>query len=135
MNSPSQNAWIKLVVILIIPLTLISYWMFSSRPKPPARRELVVVGVGLYVKRNPDTHKYEVRKIFPYSPAEKAGLITGLVLNRVNGSLVETRSIKELSTLLLGNVGSKVTLELIDLNGTSTNVELLRAPFVNRSTR
>ena len=68
----------------------------------------MVVGVGLFVFQDPDTQQCVVTRIFPNSPAEKAGLAPGLVLNKVGGVPAATKNIKELSKLLMrGPVGNK----------------------------
>ncbi len=112
-----------------------AYWFTSTRPKKVVNPPLVVVGVGLYLGRNQETHKFVVSRIFPNSPAEKAGLVPGLILNKVNNVLAEEKKIKELSKLLMGPVGTKVILETIDPNDNTNQVELLREEFVNHSGR
>jgi C-terminal processing protease CtpA/Prc len=121
-------------VIIIGLIAAGTYWLWPHR-KAPTKPSLVVAGVGLYLGRNQETHKFEVRKVFPNSPAEKAGVMPGLVLNKVNDTLAETNTIKGLSALLMGPVGSKVMVELIDTNGTAETVEMIREKFVNKSTQ
>lgn len=99
--------------------------------KPP----FAAVGVGMYLERDKETHKFVISRIFPNSPAEKAGLVPGLVLNKINNALTETNSPKNISALLMGTVGSKVVLEMIDSNDVTNQVEITREQFVNHSTR
>ena len=121
------------VVVVIILLALGIYWFFSNRPQKVVGRPLVVVGVGLYLSRDQETHKFQITKIFPNSPAEKAGLAPGLVLNKVDGVVAEQKNIKEVSLLLRGPVGSKVMVETVDANGATNAVEITREQFVNKS--
>jgi C-terminal processing protease CtpA/Prc len=122
---------VTVVILAIVGLN----WFKKPVSKLPAQPPLTVVGVGLYLGRNEETRKFEVRKIFRGSPAEKAGITTGVVLNKVNDALAETNTIKQLSALLMGPVGTKVTLEIIDANGATQQVVLLREPFLNRASQ
>lgn len=109
-------------------------WKKIHAHPAPASPPLAIVGVGLYLGRNQQTREFEVRKVFPNSPAEKAGLVPGLILYKVDNVLAETKNIKDLSKLLTGPVGSKVTVEMTDTNnGETKRVELLREQFLNRS--
>lgn len=135
MSTNSRSRSVAIVVAILVVLFGIGGYWWLRQPKPHARRPpLAVVGVGLYLGRNKDTHKFEVTRIFPNSPAEKAGLIPGLVLNKVGNSLAETNNIKQLSALLMGPAGSIVTVEVIDTNGTASSVDMIREKFVNKST-
>jgi C-terminal processing protease CtpA/Prc len=110
------------------------WWHKASQPKPVVKPPLTIVGVGLYLGRDQATHKFVVRKVFPNSPAEKAGIVPGLVLNKVGDVFAETKNIKELSALLMGPEGSTVTVEMLNTNDSATtNLELIRKKFVNRS--
>jgi C-terminal processing protease CtpA/Prc len=119
------------VILAVVGLN----WFKKPVSKPPARPSLMVVGVGLYVARNQETRKFEVRRVFPGSPAQKAGVLPGVVLNKVNDALAETNSINQLSALLIGPVGTRVVLEIVDAKGDMRQVELVREPFINRSAR
>jgi C-terminal processing protease CtpA/Prc len=122
--------------VFIILLAVGAYWFMSRHPKPVvAKPQLAIVGVGLFLGRNQETHKFEVRKVFPNSPAEKAGLFPGLILNKVNNIVVEEKTIKELSALLMGAVGTKVIVEVIDSKDVTNDVEIICEQFINRSTQ
>lgn len=129
-------AKLKMIIATAAGVALLSaggYWLIT-RHKPPGRPPLTYIGTGLYLGRNQQTRKFEVRRIFPNSPAEKAGLVPGLVLNKVNEALAETNNIKQLSELLNGPAGTRVTVEVIDTKGATNDVELVRELFVNKST-
>jgi C-terminal processing protease CtpA/Prc len=130
----SKKSTIGLIagIIGVLVITMGLYW-YLHRPKPKAKPSLIVAGVGLYLGRNQETRKFEVRKVFANSPAEKSGIAPGLILNKVGDVLAETKNIKELSALLMGPVGSKVTVEMMDSNGVTSVVELTREKFVNKS--
>jgi hypothetical protein len=103
--------------------------------KPPRENKPAVVsGVGLSLERDAETHQLVVKRTFPNSPAEEAGIASGLVLNKVNGVLAEEKSINEVSALLRGAAGTEVALEFIDPeNGTTNQVQLTRRSFDKRS--
>jgi RNA polymerase sigma factor (sigma-70 family) len=111
------------------------YFVYHATHRPAAHGQppLAIVGVGLYLGRNQATHQFEVRRVFPNSPADRAGVAPGLIVNKVGNVLAETKSIKELSQLLSGPVGTKVTVEILDTNGQRNVVELVREQFLNRS--
>lgn len=121
------------LAVFILSIAVGAYWFTSNRPKKVVNKPLTIVGVGLYVIRDPKTRQFQVTRIFPNSPAEKAGLIPGVILNKVDHLLAETNNIKGLSALLRGPVGSKVILETIDPSGATNEVQLTREQFVNHS--
>lgn len=137
MNAVSGNhASFRIGVTVAIALLVIgAYWFIWGRPKKAIDPPLVIVGVGLYVFQDPETHQCTVTRIFPNSPAEKAGLAPGLILNKVGGVPAATKNIKELSKLLMGPEGTKVVIETIDVNGDTNQVEVTREQFINHSTR
>ena len=111
-------------------------WVRHSHAPKPARVEKrpVVSGVGLNLSRDQNTQQFIVKKTLPNSPAEAAGIASGLVLSKVDGVAVEEKTLNEVSALLRGKAGTKVALELIDPeNGTTNQVELTRSRFENRS--
>lgn len=118
-------------VILVIVMGIHRFKKHAMQA--PAEPPLTVVGVGLLVGKNEEGGKYYVRRVFPASPAEKAGIAPGVILNKIDNALVETNNIKQLSSLLLGRIGTKVRLEIINANGDTAELEVIRQPFVNRS--
>lgn len=104
-----------------------------ARELPP--KDATVTGVGVLVTRN-DDGKFEITRVFPNSPAEKAGLAKGLLLTKIGNVATETKQRGELFKLLIGPVGSKVVLEVSDKNGDNVRtVEIIREQFLNRSGR
>ena len=75
-----------------------------------------------------------VTRIFPDSPAAKAGLPTGILLDAIDDVRIDKLPINDVSALLRGPAGSKVTLEIYDRDRNETNrLELIREDFNNRS--
>ena len=133
----AEKRGIWLLVLTVAVIAFAGWWFFLRKPviirqhpQPPAE----TVGVGLYLGRNQKTHKFEVRRVFPDSPAAQAGITPGLILNKVGEVDAESRNIKDLSKLLTGPVGSTVHLEMLDTNGTATELDIVRQKFLNRST-
>jgi hypothetical protein len=124
------------MLVILLAGAGVLYWLIQpelKQPKPPAK-PAAITGIGLFVGRDQDTHQFVVRRTFPNSPAAKAGIASGLILNKVDGMLAETNSINQLSAMLRGPVGTKVALEFIDPQaGTTNQLELVREEFENRS--
>jgi carboxyl-terminal processing protease len=105
----------------------------SDEDRPVKPKDATVVGVGVLVTRN-DDGKFEITRVFPNSPAEKAGLAKGLLLTKVGNVVTETKQRGELFKLLTGPVGSKVALQVSEKNGDNARtVEIIREQFLNRS--
>jgi C-terminal processing protease CtpA/Prc len=120
--------------VAVILLLIVGIHRFKKHTaQAPAEPPLTVVGVGLLVGKNEEGGKYYVRKVFPASPAEKAGIVPGVILNKIDNALVETNNVKQLASLLIGRIGTKVQLEIINANGDTAELEVIRQPFVNRS--
>jgi len=67
------------------------------------------------------------RCTLPHTPASRAGLVPGLVVREIDGTPTEGKLPKECVDMLRGAVGTKVRLELVDLENSKTNtVELTR---------
>jgi hypothetical protein len=132
-NGNSEKAGgLKIILALMIVLVASAVgWCMYAWPKITEKPSSIRVGVGLYLGQNSDTHQFEIRKIFPHSPADKAGLVPGLIVNKVGG--VTPNSLKDLNTLLIGPEQSKVIVEVIDPNGATNEVEITREKFVNKS--
>jgi C-terminal processing protease CtpA/Prc len=131
-GNSEKTGGLKIILALVIVLVALAIgWCMYAWPKMTEKSSSIRVGVGLYMDRNQDTHQFEIKKIFPHSPADKAGLVPGLIVNKVGG--VTPNSLKDLNTLLIGPVQSKVIVEVIDPNGVTNQVEITREKFVNKS--
>jgi C-terminal processing protease CtpA/Prc len=136
MKSKTEKYLVFFATIAVVTVCGYFYWRSLSHSKPVAKAPLTVVGVGLYLGRNQATRKFEVKRVFTNSPAANAGIVPGVVINKVDGILAETKSIKELSALLTGPVGSIVKLETINTNtGDVSEIQVLRKKFLNRSSQ
>jgi len=91
-----------------------------------AQDSVAGIGVALGV----DDHAIKILTVFPNTPAYKAGLFAGLVVNRINGVSTGDMLFKDCVAMLRGAVGTKVELELVDAANSKTNtVGLTRERF------
>jgi membrane-associated protease RseP (regulator of RpoE activity) len=98
----------------------------------PVARPRRVIGVGVMLARDKKTRKWMIRGVFPNSPAARAGIQNGTLFEAVDGQPVEDLRVEEVTALLTGSAGSKVSLDLLNRELTETNrLELIRAEFVN----
>lgn len=66
--------------------------------------------------------------VIPDSPAFKAGLSEELIISKIDGTETAGKSLAECVHLIRGKVGTKIKLQLIDMNRSKTNnVVLTRA--------
>jgi CubicO group peptidase (beta-lactamase class C family) len=91
-------------------------------------RETVGVGTALAVDEKAGLVR--ITDVIPKSPASRAGLTGGSVLQKVNGVPVAGKTLKECLELLRGPVGTKVLLEIAKPGSKeATTVELTRQRF------
>jgi CubicO group peptidase (beta-lactamase class C family) len=89
-----------------------------------------LVGIGAALDLNAQTHVLSITKVFAKSPADQAGLSTGLVIQKINGATLEGKNMSDCLQLLRGPAGSKVQLEVIDPQSKESRVvEVTRAKF------
>ena len=80
--------------------------------------EIAGIGVDFAQKPNQLVTAY---RIHPGSPAEKAGMKPGGFLISVDGTNAVNMSLKQVSTMVRGAVGTSVTLQFADPNTSQTN--------------
>src|SRR5688572_9112523 len=73
------------------------------------------------IDRNSPTEPLRTGMVWTNSPADKAGIKSGLLLIAVNGTNVVSKSAVEVVSMVRGPVGAVVTLELADSALTKTN--------------
>jgi CubicO group peptidase (beta-lactamase class C family) len=92
-------------------------------------REMFGIGIGLELSKQ--TGALEITKVLPESPAAKAGLTAGLIIQRIDGVQASGKNLKEYLTLLRGPVGTKVRLDLVSPGrNESKTIELTRQRYV-----
>jgi C-terminal processing protease CtpA/Prc len=82
--------------------------------------EMGALGVWIVDRRNAG-EPLRTGKVFPKSPADKAGIKSDWYLISVNGTNVVDIPVKESMRIMRGAVGTKVTLELTDSTRSKTN--------------
>ena len=91
-------------------------------------KELVGIGVALEFDRQ--THSVRIARVFANSPASDAGLSAGLILKKIGDVATTKKTLLECQSLIRGTVGTKVQLELMPADGNETKtVELTRGRF------
>jgi carboxyl-terminal processing protease len=84
-----------------------------------------VTGVGVAI--GVQTNVVKIMKVFPNTPASKAGLTPGLIVQKIDGTATDGKHLKNWVEKLRGEVGTKVRLELVDTAKGMTNaIELTR---------
>src|SRR5882724_2986633 len=84
-----------------------------------SRAQAVFTGIG--VELDAKDQKVIIRQVVPNAPAAKAGLSGGLVIQRIDGTTTDGKSLKDCGDMMRGPAGSKVALELVDMTSNKTN--------------
>lgn len=88
------------------------------------------VGLGIAFDIDKQTRTLRITQVFPDTPAARAGLKPGPILQKIDDTPTAGKSVAECLNLTRGPVGAKIQLELVSADGTQTNtVELTRAKF------
>jgi hypothetical protein len=90
-----------------------------------------MVGLGFAFDFDNQTNILRITKVFPESPASKAGLSAGMIIQKIQSVPTAGKSLAECRRLLAADGSPKVRLELVTAETRSTNtVELTRGKFV-----
>ena len=82
---------------------------------------------GIGVVLGVTNHAITIIKVLPNTPASKAGVSAGLIVQKIDGIVARDGHLKDCVDMLRGAVGTKVKLELVDTTQGKTNaVELTR---------
>ena len=95
-------------------------------------REIIGLGVAL----DPDKRDRPLahHQVYPKSPAGQAGLSANLLIQKINGTSIDGKPLKECLEMMGGPVGTKVTIEVLDPERKETKtVELTSQKFVTTS--
>lgn len=82
-------------------------------------------GVGLYLSQNPDTMVMLVTKAIPDGPADRAGVLSGDVLIKVNGEDVRGEDLSLVVSNVKGEAGTSVNLTFLR-NGKEVSFDMKR---------
>jgi uncharacterized membrane protein SpoIIM required for sporulation len=87
------------------------------------KEHLAGVGVQLAIQE----HQLTISHVFPGGPASRAGLSSGLLIQKIDGTATTGKAAERCADMIHGRVGTKVELEVIDTMHSKTNtVELVR---------
>ncbi len=90
-----------------------------------------VVGIGIALGTDEKTGMPRIMTVYPKSSAGEAGLTVGLVIQKINGTSVEGKSLQECLGMMGVPVETKVRLELYDPQRKETRTaELARQKFL-----
>ncbi len=85
-----------------------------------------IAGIGIYLGIH-HQNKMEIIHVLTNTPAAKAGLSPGLIVQKIDGTPTEGKSLYDCAKMIRGAASSKVKLELVDTANRKTNtVELTR---------
>ncbi len=96
-----------------------------SQPKPKDDSE-GFVGIGAQMEVVPEAQIVRITGVFPDSPAARAGLSAGVIVDKVDGVSVRGKSLEEVAKAIRGDAGTQVSLNLIDSGGVASTVVLTR---------
>lgn len=86
-------------------------------PDDALRRRFEVAVVGTAMAVDEKTQRIRITKIFPGSPAEKAGLKSGMIIREINGKSAKGRSVADCVGMMAGPAGTKIALSISEAGG------------------
>lgn len=107
---------VSIIVLVVVLLVGVSFAVFHRRHH--AQPTITGIGVMLTVR----DHALEVMDVLSSSPAAKAGLHRGLIIQQIDGTDIVGKPLAESVAMTRGPVGSKVQLEVIDPAKSETNI-------------
>ena len=108
----------KAIITGIMAATILIAGCGKQSPSSPAQSSITGIGVSLRVRGD----ALEIDSVLPNTPAAKAGLHRGLVIQQIDGTNIVGKPLVECVAMTRGLVGSKVQLEVIDPAKSETNV-------------
>ena len=116
--------------IAILMVTGVILFLFQSQ-KPVRHRHVPpvseVVGVGIMLRADTQSHEVLIQQVVPHSPASEAGITNGLIVAGVDDVSLEGKFLADIANRIRGPVGTTVKLELVTPDHSQTNiVELTR---------
>jgi C-terminal processing protease CtpA/Prc len=118
-NKLSMAVWV--VVALFVVLLVFFHRRHASQPA------VGLIGVGLTIHNN----ALEIQSVAPGTPAAKAGLRPGLVIQQIDGTDTADKPLVDCMNMTIGPIGSKLHLVVIDTARSVTNlVQITREKFI-----
>jgi uncharacterized membrane protein SpoIIM required for sporulation len=86
-----------------------------------AKAHLAGIGIQAVIQE----HQLTIIHVLPGTPAAKAGLGSGLLIRKIDGTETASKDSKRCRDMVRGRVGTKVTLEVVDPAHSKTNTVVL----------
>jgi hypothetical protein len=113
----SRKAAIAVAACIAILMVAGVLWFVFRPEKPVPNRHPVVppelVGVGIMLRANTQTHEVIVQQVVPNAPAAEAGITNNLIITRVDEVSLADVPLADVANLIRGPVGTEVKLELV----------------------
>jgi serine-type D-Ala-D-Ala carboxypeptidase/endopeptidase len=87
------------------------------------------VGIGAILDLDQNSHVLKIKGVIANSPAEKAGLVAGMVVRSIDGEAIGGKSLADCLGLFRGPAGSTIRLDLIDAAGNAQTIALKREKY------
>jgi D-alanyl-D-alanine-carboxypeptidase/D-alanyl-D-alanine-endopeptidase len=114
-----------------VPIGLLILQGFPLTKENIANPVLEIIGLGVALDTDQPTGLLRITRVYPKSPAGQAGLSANLLIQKINGTSIVGKPLKECMEMIGGPVGTKVTFEVLDPERKETKtVELTRERFV-----
>ncbi len=84
------------------------------------------VGIGIYMLLDKEKNAIVIIKPMEDSPAERAGLLPGDIISKVDGEIYTSETMTEISNKIKGKAGTKVKLEIIRGENETFEIEVER---------
>jgi len=108
-----------------------NYFDASSNEQAEILNRSNFSGIGIQVDNK--ENKAVVVRVIDGSPAQRSGIRTGDIIQSIDGLSTETLEPEEIKNLLMGEIGSKVTLTLETKNAIIDQLQLSRVKFEPKS--
>jgi C-terminal processing protease CtpA/Prc len=105
----------KIALSIIAILVIVAAFFFFHHRRPPS-----ITGIGVLIRVV--DHSLVIDDVRPNTPAARAGLARGLIIQRIGDTTTDGKPLKECAGMMRGAVGSKIQLELIDPAKSTTNI-------------
>ncbi|HEY5042354.1 MAG TPA: PDZ domain-containing protein [Verrucomicrobiae bacterium] len=106
----------SIAILVVAILVGVLFVVFHTRRH--AQPSITGIGVQLGVR----DRALQIMGVVPDTPAAKAGLHPGLVIQQIDGTDIVGKPLVECVSMTRGPVGSKVQLEVIDPAKSETNI-------------
>jgi len=108
--------------------TLLQHRPLTAQSAHEFEHELIGIGVALEIDKS--TQALRITRVYANSPAAKAGMAAGDVIEKVADTPLAGKPLAECLTLIRGPAGSRLQLALVAANGATRSVELTRQKFL-----